>query len=181
MSKKHVELGLIIADLELTAVGDENLLGGLARVGAQSLHLLHHILTTDNLTKDHVLTIQPLSASSSNEELATVSVGTGIGHGQQEGLRVLQLKILIGKLGTVNATTTSPIVIGEITSLAHELRDDAVEGATLVGSSLMTHTQGTEVLGSLGDHIGKQLKGNATQVGTIGGNVKENLGVGHGG
>lgn len=42
--------------------------------------------------------------------------------------------------------------------LAHELRDDAVEGGTLVAETLLASAEGAEVLSGLGDHIGVELQ-----------------------
>lgn len=71
---------------------------------------------------------------------------------------MLQLEVLISKLATVDGLATSAIMIGEVATLAHEVRDDTMENATLVAKALLTSAQGTEVLSSLGDHITAQLK-----------------------
>ena len=52
---------------------------------------------------------------------------TGIGHGQQERLLVLEGEVLVVELGAVDRLPTSTIVRREITTLDHELLDDAVE------------------------------------------------------
>ena len=41
--------------------------------------------------------------------------------------------------------------------LAHEVWDDAVEGAALVAEALLAGAQRPEVLGRLGHHVGAQL------------------------
>ena len=71
---------------------------------------------------------------------------------------MLQLEVLICKLLAVDALATSSIVLGEVTSLAHEVRDDPVESAALKSEALLTCAQGTEVLGCLWNHISTQLK-----------------------
>ena len=44
-------------------------------------------------------------------------------------------EVLIGKLHAVNALTTGAVVVGEITALEHELRDNTVEGGALWGKN----------------------------------------------
>ena len=57
--------------------------------------------------------------------------------------------------------STSSVVVGEVTSLAHELRNDTVEGGTLVSESLFSGAQGTKVFGSLGNNIGAEFHDDA--------------------
>jgi hypothetical protein len=78
---------------------------------------------------------------------------TSIGHRQEEGLLVLQRKVLVVELRAVDRLSPSTIASGEITSLAHERLYDAVEAGALVmkrhsifGFSLLTSTQCAEVL-----------------------------------
>ena len=61
-------------------------------------------------------------------------------------LGVLQLEILILKLVTIDAFATSSITLGEVTTLAHELWNDAVESRALVTKAFLTSTECTEVL-----------------------------------
>ena len=102
--------------------------------------------------------------------LRAVGVGAGVGHGEAALASVLQLEVLVGKLGAIDGLTTRAIAGGEVTTLqpasdpahslirinfyksqirgvsatatsqrkrgSHELRDDAVEAAALVGQSL---------------------------------------------
>lgn len=42
--------------------------------------------------------------------------------------------------------------------LAHELGDDTVESGALVAEALLTGAKGTEVLSSLGNHVGVELQ-----------------------
>ena len=57
--------------------------------------------------------------------------------------------------------STSSVVVGEVTSLAHELRNDTVEGGTLVSESLFSGAQGTKVFGSLGNNISAEFHDDA--------------------
>jgi hypothetical protein len=54
-------------------------------------------------------------------------------------------------------------VVGEVTTLEHELGDDAVERRSLVSESLLASAKGAEVLGSLGNYVLVQLEGDAAE------------------
>ena len=71
---------------------------------------------------------------------------------------MFQLKVFILKFGTIDALSTSAIVVGEVTTLTHEVGDDTVEGAAFVAKALLTSAQCTEVLCRLGDHVSTQLQ-----------------------
>ena len=76
---------------------------------------------------------------------------------------MLQGKVLILELVSINRLSTGSIVVGEISTLAHEVGDDPVEGGSLVSKSLLSSAQSTEVLGSLRDNISTELQ-NITMV-----------------
>lgn len=71
---------------------------------------------------------------------------------------MFQLEVLIFELVPVNALAPGTIVIGEVTSLAHETGNYPVETAALVAKALLVCAQGAEVLGSLRDHISTKLQ-----------------------
>jgi len=112
--------------------------------GSDNIHALGHG------AKHDVLAVQPLSLDGGQEELRAVGVRASVGHGQEPGASVLQLKVLhtckikqkaaendtpvsylVGKLGAVDGLSTGSIAVGEITSLQHELRDHTVEDGVL--------------------------------------------------
>ena len=70
---------------------------------------------------------------------------------------MLQLEVLIFELVAVDGLSTSSVVVGEVTSLAHELGDDAVERRSFVAESLLAGAQSTEVLGCAWDDISAEL------------------------
>ena len=49
-----------------------------------------------------MLAVQPGGNDRGDEELGAVGAGARVGHGQQEGLRVLQLEVLVRKLHSVD-------------------------------------------------------------------------------
>ena len=71
---------------------------------------------------------------------------------------VLQTEVLVLKLVAVDGLSSGSISSGEVSPLAHEVGDDAVEAGALVAEALLSSAQGTEVLSSLGDHVITELK-----------------------
>ena len=73
-------------------------------------------------------------------------VGTSVGHGEDAGAVVLELEVLILELVAVDGLSSSAVVVGEVTALAHEVGDDPVEGAALVAEALLAGAESTEVV-----------------------------------
>lgn len=71
------------------------------------------------------------SFARANEELRAVSAGTRVGHRKSPWARVLQLKVLVFELLAVNRFPTCAVTAGEVSSLQHELGDDAMKGGSL--------------------------------------------------
>lgn len=101
--------------------------------------------------------------------METHTSNTSVGHGQKTLFVVLDFEVLILKLGSIDALSTSAIATGEVTTLDHETGDDAVELAALVvegfaslASTLLTGGEGTEVLGGLGDGLAIETHHDAT-------------------
>lgn len=55
-------------------------------------------------------------------------------------------KVFIIKLPSVDGLAAGAVVVGEVASLAHKLRDDAVEAAALVAKAFLVCAQAAEVL-----------------------------------
>ena len=62
---------------------------------------------------------------------------------------------------TIDGLATSAVEVGEVTTLEHEVRDNAMEDAALVAETRLTSAELAEVLSSLWDHVGKQLHNDA--------------------
>lgn len=77
-----------------------------------------------------------------------------VGHTQDSGSGVLEGKVFISKLVSVDRFSTSSVVVGEVSSLAHKSGDDTVERGSSIAESLFSGAKGTEVLSCLGDNIG---------------------------
>ena len=111
-----------------------------------------------HLSEHDMLPIQPGGLHSGDEELRSVGVTPGIGHGQPAGSEVLQLEVLVLELVAIDGLSSSSITSSEVSSLAHEVGNHTVEGGALVAKSLLSSAQSTKVLSSLGDNIIPQLK-----------------------
>lgn len=109
--------------------------------------------------------------------VACLRVWAGVGHGQKSGLGVLSDEVLVGELLAVDGLATGALVCmlascslwveglgwggggsayvatGEVTTLEHELRDDAVEGRAGVAEALLAGAESAEVLSGLGDNV----------------------------
>lgn len=70
--------------------------------------------------------------------------------------RVLILKV--ARSDCIIASRNTHVVVGEVTTLEHEVGDDTVERRSSVAESLFTSAKGAEVLGCLGDYIVVKLE-----------------------
>lgn len=66
---------------------------------------------------------------------------------------VLQCEVLVLKLVAIDGLAPSAVVFGEVSPLAHEVRDDTMECAALVAETLLSSAEGTEVLRCFWHHI----------------------------
>ena len=113
--------------LEDTRVGDDGRLGGLSGAGADLLESLHNILSFEDLTENGVSAIEPGGGREGDEELGAVGVGASVGHGEKEGLGVLQGEVLVSELVAVDGLATGAVAVREVATLGHEAGDDSVE------------------------------------------------------
>jgi len=127
----------------------------LARARSGALEFLDNVqaLSIGDLAKDDVLAVQPGGDNGGDEELRTVGIGTGIGHGEHTRLGMGLLEVLVCELLTVDRLATRAISTSEVATLQHELRNDSVERAALVAEAFLTGAEGSEVLGGFGDYV----------------------------
>uniref|UniRef100_A0A7S2V998 Uncharacterized protein n=1 Tax=Entomoneis paludosa TaxID=265537 RepID=A0A7S2V998_9STRA len=146
-----------------------------------------------------MLSIEPSGLDGADKELGSVGVGlekkrgkglsgtshtsktthaqcthSSVGHRKDARTGVGQLEVFILELIAVDGLSTSTVVVGEIASLAHELRDDTVERRSLVSKSLFPSTQGTEVLGGFRNDIGAKFHDNTADTLAADGHIEEN-------
>merc|ERR1711942_181459 len=123
-----------------------------------------------------MLAIKPAGLSGADKELGTVGVGASVGHGEGAGVNVLQGEVLILKLVAVDRLATGAVACGEVATLAHEARDNSVEGRSLVAEALLSSAQSTEVLSCAGHNIRSQLEGDTAGRVATDGDVEKDLG-----
>jgi len=122
-----------------------------------------------------MLAIKPAGLGSTDKELGAIGVGASVSHGEGANINVLQGEVLILKLVAIDRLATSAISCGEVTTLAHEARDDSVEGGALEAEALLSSAQSTEVLSCAGHNIFPELKDNTASSVATDGNVEEDL------
>ena len=115
------------------------------RAGGNFFDLVDNVVAFQHLTKDHVTSIEPAvlpvnncciilhqrslpSDDGGDEELRAIGVLARVRHAQQALLGVLQLKVLIFKLVSIDGLSTSAISSCKVTSLDHEVLDDSMKG-----------------------------------------------------
>ena len=149
---------------------------------SNALDFLDDVQALNNGAEDAMLAIQPGGLDGAQEELGTVGVGAGVGHGEDTGASVLEGEVLISELLTVDGLTTGAVAASEVTTLAHEVVDDTMEGGALeveglagLAHALLAGAEATEILGGLGDNVSAELHDDATGGGTTNGHVEKNL------
>ena len=76
--------------------------------------------------------VQPLGFHRADEELRAVGIWAGISHGEDSRFGVLELEVLILEFLAKNTLSASTVAPREVTPLAHELGNDAVEAGPFV-------------------------------------------------
>ena len=172
-------LSVILIILELTAGGNSDLGRGFAALRAVALNCLHNVHALGDRAEHDVRAVKPGGLSSAEKELGAVCAWSSVGHGEDTGTGVLELEVLIIEFITVDGLAAGTVLIGEVTTLAHETGDDAVEGGLGVTKALVAGAENTEVFGGLGDDIGAESHLNATEGFATGSDIEIADGVGH--
>ena len=76
---------------------------------------------------------------------------------------MFDFKVFFFELFSVNGLSSSSVVVSEITSLDHELRNDSVEDGSLVSESLFTSAKSSEVLSSIWNDVSVKFDDNLTE------------------
>ena len=122
------EPDIIWRSCELTTVGNDNSLKRLVLIVARVvLNGVKHIATACDLSEDAMLTVQMRSVDEAEEELGAVRVWACVGHRQDAPARVLVGEVLISEVGSINRLAASAVSAGEVTTLGHEISDNAME------------------------------------------------------
>ena len=146
-------------DLADARLGDLNRAGGRARLRADGFDSLDDIHTLGDAAENNVLTVQPAGGGGAQEELRTVRTRAGVGHGEDTRTGVLEGEVFILKLVTVDGLTTGTVVVGEITALAHEARNHAVERRAFVAKALFARAERAKVFCVVGKVARSRIDG----------------------
>ena len=87
-------------------------------MGSDGFDLVNNVHTINDLSKDSVLSVQPWGIGGADEELRSVGVGSGVGHGQDSGTGVSELEVLVGELVSVDGLSSSSVMVCEVPPLA---------------------------------------------------------------
>lgn len=79
-------------------------------------------------------------------------------HWQNTWTGMLQGEVFIFEFVSVDGFSTSSIVVGEVTTLAHEVWNDTMECWALVAETFLACAQCAEIFSSFWDHVGTKLK-----------------------
>lgn len=170
----------------MSGVSNNNGLGGLTGAGTHLLDVLHDVKALHHLPENHVLSVEPLRLNGADEELRPVRARSGVCHRKNAGARVLLYEVLVRELRSVDGLATGAVSGGEVTALAHEVGNDAVEGGALVveglaaaAHALLAGAKGAEILGGARGRVGVQLHHYATGRLASDGHVEVDLRVRH--
>lgn len=71
---------------------------------------------------------------------------------------MLQSEVLVFELVSIDGFSAGTVVVGEVTALTHEVRNDAMECRALVSIALFAGAQSTEVLACLWNDVSAKLE-----------------------
>lgn len=114
-------------NLQLATVSDGHGRRNPSALRANLLNSVNHVHPFHDLAKHDVLTVKPFSLNGADEELRSISVGPSVGHGQNALFGVEEFEILVLELITVDRLAASSVAVGKVTSLQHEIGDDAMD------------------------------------------------------
>merc|ERR1711942_535363 len=130
-----IDKSLIEVELKLSRFGDGDFGTCTTGITANLFNGLHDIHTRSDPSENDVFAVQPRGLGGAEEELASVGVRAGVGHGEDAGSGVLLDEVFVGELVAVDGLAAG--AAGEVASLAHEPWDDAVEGGARVAEPLL--------------------------------------------
>jgi hypothetical protein len=152
-------------NLQLATLGDLDVLDWLVTSGGlELLNLVNNVVAFEDFAENDVSAIEPRGDDCGDEELRSVGVRASVGHGERARLDVLELEVLILELGAVDGLATSAVVVGEVTTLDHEVLDNSVESRAFVTKALLAGSKSSEVLGCLGHSLAVETHNDTAEI-----------------
>ena len=174
--------GAINLCLELSTVSDHAVLDWLSGLGSVGFDSLHDVQSFDDTSENDVLSVEPLGLDGAEEELRSVGVWSSISHGEDSWSGVLLLEVLVWELLSVDGFSSSSVSAGEVSSLDHEVRDDAmklgsleVEWLSRLSDSIFSGAESAEITGGLWDNVIVKLHDDTSGSLTTDGDVEKDL------
>jgi len=158
--------------LELSAVGNDDLLSGGTGLTSNFFDSSDYIHTFGDLAKNDVFTVQPRSNSGGNKKLATVGVWSAVGHGQETWSNVFFDEVFVSEFFAIDGFSAGSVLSCEIASLAHKAWDDSVEGTAFVAHTFFSGAQSSEVFDGFRHNIVVHFKNDSTGWFTANGHIK---------
>jgi len=149
-------------DLELSAVGDNNLLSGGSALAANLFDGSDNVHTFGDLTKNDVFTVQPRSNSGGQKKLTTIGVWSTVGHGQKTWSSVLFDEVFVCEFFAVDRFTAGTVLSGKVATLAHEAWNDSVEWRAFVAHAFFSGAESSEVFNGFWDDVIVHVEGDST-------------------
>jgi len=162
----------IFLDLELSAVGNDDLLSGGSGLASNFFNGSNYIHTFGDLAKNDVFTVQPRSNSGGDKKLATVGVWSAVGHGQETWSNVFFDEVFVSEFFAIDGFSAGSVLSCEIASLAHKAWDDSVEGTAFVAHTFFSGAQSSEVFDGFRHNIVVHFKNDSTGWFTANGHIK---------
>ena len=180
----NFDYGFVLVFGDLTTVLNNDWLDrSILSTSRLSLDDVEYVPTRYDFTKDHMLAVEMRGRLEAQEELRAIGAWSGISHGKTAAASMLILEVFVFEFVSVNGFTSSSIAVCKITTLSHEARDDAMEGAafevqilSFVTLSFLASTESSEVFARLWCVL-KQFHGDLANVMAIHRYFKEDFGL----
>ena len=121
-----------IDSLEVTRFLDRDLLCRRARLLADLLHCIDYVHPFDDFAEHDVFAIEVMCWCKRDVKLRAICVRTRVGHRQESSFAVLMSKVFVAEAPAIDRLATRAVGGGNITTLRHEARDDAMEYRTSI-------------------------------------------------
>lgn len=160
------------------AAVDDGAVGEWAVVPVSCLQFygVDHCHSIEDFSKYHMFAIQPGGLGQGDKELRAIGVRPSIGHADPPNAIMLQFEVLIWECLPINAYTTSAISPGEVSSLNHEIFDDAMKFASFISISFLSCCQSDKIFHRLGHDFSKEANYDSANIFISNPHVKEDLG-----